>query len=123
MCSHKHNWVKVNASVDETIIPLVSALSLFPKLQTVESCQGDAKRPAWVSFYYGEQWGGSWKEIADFVLGEFGPGIVKEVGDNVNISLRVTGTGLIMGEISVRPEAIGMVTRAINRLYRRKLPN
>jgi len=39
---HRQVWVKVNASIDEGVAPLVSALAEFPGVCTASSCQGDA---------------------------------------------------------------------------------
>jgi hypothetical protein len=43
MARHKHVLTKVNVGVDEGIAPVVEALSLFPDVHTVESCEGKKK--------------------------------------------------------------------------------
>ena len=97
MKPHTQVWVKVNAPVDEGIAELIEALSAFPKLQTFESCQRDAAkpvggkegRPAVVFFHYGRHdHAHPHREIADFVLGYLGPGLMKELGDLVSIRPR-----------------------------------
>jgi hypothetical protein len=117
MKDHKQTWIKVNAPVDKLIRGLVSALNLFPKLQTIESCQGNGNSQSWVNFYYGEHWKHSWKELANFVLEYFGPGIVREVGDRVDVCIRVTESGQIFGELFVKHNAIPIVTKAIIKLH------
>lgn len=55
----EQTWRRVNTHVDRKIAELIEALSLFPKLQTIGSCQGGSGewRNSWVrvSFKYGEQ--------------------------------------------------------------------
>jgi len=51
--SHAQVFVKINARVDEGIAPLVSALSRFPTLYTLASCQGGA----FVEFRFGNDLG------------------------------------------------------------------
>jgi hypothetical protein len=118
MNGHKQTWIKVNAHVDKSLEGLILALNLFPKLQTFESCVGDNNNKPWVNFFYGEYSNHPWKELADFVLGYFGPGIAHMVGDRAEISIRVTESGRIFGELFIRQGAISIVTRAIIKLYR-----
>jgi len=47
---HNQIVVKVNAEVDEQIAPLVSALSDFEGVLTLDSCQGDGDLMAYVYF-------------------------------------------------------------------------
>src|SRR5262249_9629784 len=47
---HNQVVVKVNAEVDEQVAPLVSALSEFDGVLTLDSCQGDAYSMAYVYF-------------------------------------------------------------------------
>lgn len=116
----KHDQVygKVNVPIDKGIINLINALSLFPQLQTIECCQGNSQSPAWVSFYYGQHWEHPWKDLTGFVLEYFGPGIVKQVGDRVDVLIRVAETGKIYCELTVKRGAISLVTKAIKKLYR-----
>jgi len=122
MKTHPQTWVKVNAPVDKSIKDLVTALNRFPKLQTIESCQGNSTKWPWVCFYYGEYWKHQWKEISNFVLGFLGPGIVKKVGDVCDVSIKVAENGQILGELFVNPDAIPIVTKAITKLYREYAP-
>lgn len=113
---HKQTWVKVNASVDDGVAELVRSLNAFPRLQTIESCQGRSDRPAWVCFSYGEYWNDSWRDLADFVLGYLGPGLARAVGDGASITLRVTNSGLVRAELTVRPGATHATVRGLRRL-------
>ena len=67
--THKTEWVKVNVPVDSGVKGIVSALSDFIQLETVESCEGHNGDGSWVCFRYGSYWENSWCELADFVLG------------------------------------------------------
>jgi len=123
MKGHEQAWIKVNMPVDKSISGLVNALNLFPKLQTIESCQGNSTNQPWVCFYYGEYWKHQWEELSNFVLGYLGPGIVrKKVSDVCNVSIKVTENGQILGELFVNPDAIPIVTKAITKLYREYVP-
>lgn len=124
---HIQTWVKVNAPVDEGIAELIEALSAFPKLQTIESCQGGWPRsdedkegmPAKVWFHYGQDDNAHpYREIGDFVLGYFGPGLMKEMGDLVGISLEVKTQYIVMAELYVRQGAMPRTIEAIKRLRR-----
>jgi len=116
--THKYRWTKVNAPIDTNISCLVEALSLFPELQTVESCEGNGSGSAWISFRYGDYIKHPWRDIAYFVLGYFGPGIARKVGDRVNVSIRVSENGDIYCELFVARDAISIVTKAIRQLHR-----
>ena len=104
MTAHKQLWVKVNAPVDKGIAELITALSAFPKLQTIESCQGTKGR-AWVWFAYGEDW----KELADFVLGFLGPKLAEEFQDRVQITIRIVEAGTIRAEMDLPSDSIPAV--------------
>lgn len=61
---HKEVCVKVNAWVDEAIIPLVKALNDFENVETVDSCENHNGS---ASVYF--RCHGNDKETCDFVLG------------------------------------------------------
>lgn len=111
---HRQAWVKINTHVDQGIGELVEALSGFPKLQTMESCEGGPDEPAWISFVYGERTESD--ELADFVLKYLGPGLVARVGDGAGLILRVTSAGLVLGELTVRPGALKATSEAVAHL-------
>lgn len=66
--------------MDAAIVDLIEILSSFPYLETVESCQGNDKEPAWVCFLYGRYWERPWQELAEFVFGFLGPRLIAEIG-------------------------------------------
>jgi len=124
---HPQVWVKVNAPVDEGVAELIEALSSFPKLETFTSCQGGWPRsdedkegePAKVWFHYGQDdHAHSYREIGDFVLGYFGPGLMKEMGDLVGISLEVETQYVIMAKLYVRQGAMPRTISTVRRLQR-----
>lgn len=92
---HKTEWTKVNAPVDKGVKGIVSVLSNFDYLETVESCEGDNISGPWVCFRYGSYRKNSWHELADFVLGYFSPRLIGAVGDDVSIKIQVTSSGNI----------------------------
>lgn len=108
---HRQAWIKTNVPVDAAIAPLVSALSAWPQLRTIESCQGGLGG-AWVCFEYGE----TWNELADFVLGRLGPRLAKQIGDRAGLSLHVCPSGRVQGELAVRRGALRLVNRALRSL-------
>jgi hypothetical protein len=107
MDTHEQVWAKVNAPVDRGVADLVAALSEFPGLETVESCEGGADRPAWICFRYGRYWQAAepWRETAEFVLGHLAPQLYDRVGDSATITLRPRGDGDAIADLTVRPEA------------------
>jgi hypothetical protein len=109
---HKQSTAKVNVLVDKRVKKLVEALSVFPKLQTIESCQGDSTHSAFVCFLYGNSWG----ELANFVLGYIGKELAVKLGDRVSVSIQVNSYGLPRGELTVRPGAIHKLTKVIKSL-------
>ena len=118
MASHPQTWVKVNVPVDRGIQGLVAALSLFPSLETIESCEGNEDHGAWVCFRYGAYWEHPWHDLADFVLGYMAPRLTEMVGDNANLRIQTKPSGNVFGELSIRPEAIPSVEMALRQLVR-----
>ena len=116
MTEHRQIWVKVNAPVDCGVSSLVTALSAFAKLQTLESCE-DIDGWAWVTFVYGEHWKKPWQELAEFVLDFLGPGLAQELGDRARLSIHVTEIGLYRAEMAVRSEAIPATIKALAKLH------
>jgi len=89
VCTHEQVFVRVNAPVDRGAADLVTALSAFPKLQTVESCE-DSNGWGWVTFVYGIHPERSWEDLAKFVLQFLGPRIVDEPNDPVTLRSHLT---------------------------------
>lgn len=85
MKPHTQVLVKVYARVDAGISDLISALSLFSTLETIESCQGSNQRPAWVCFYHGNYWEHPWQDLATLVFGYLAPELNRKVGDDVGV--------------------------------------
>ena len=110
---HRQTWASVNVHVDEGVAGLVEALSLFPQLQTLESCEGAAHAPAWICFLYGPYWESPWRFLSEFVFEQFGPALIARVGDNARLSVRITESGNILGEIEVKKSEMADVESAI----------
>jgi hypothetical protein len=78
--SHAQISIKVNAKVDRGVAPLVEALSEFPDVVTLSSCEGSDGQQAFVAFVVGNS---DLKETGEFVanlsqsLGKF-PGLCDE---------------------------------------------
>jgi hypothetical protein len=115
---HIQKYVKVNAPVDIGISGIVSALSEFPLLETVESCEGNNTNGPWLCFRYGDYWNNSWCELAEFLLNYLSPGLIASVTDDINIRIQVTPSGNIFGELSIRPGATSRVEATIRKLAR-----
>lgn len=120
---HKQIYTKVNAPVDEGVCGIISALSAFSGLETVESCQGNGKIGAWVCFRYGEYWERPWQDLADFIFEKLAPGLVAAVGDDASIKIQVTASGQVFGELSVRPGANERVQSALVTIHRDSIAN
>ena len=125
--AHKQVWTKVNAAVDEGVVELIEALSSFPKLETFESCQGDSAEPpskkegvpARIWFQYGQHdHAHPYHDLAEFVLGYLGPGLMKELGDLVSIELRVDAEYRFTALLTVRQGVVPRATKTIKRLRR-----
>ena len=116
MATHEQAWIKVNAPVDRKISGIISALGEFPSLESIESCEGDGTKAAWICFRYGSYWKHPWKDLAEFVLGYLAPGLFEALGDDVSVRIQVTPSGQIFGELSVRPGAEYRVESVLHEL-------
>ena len=116
MIAHKQVIARVNTHLDCGVAGVVRALSEFPELQTTESCEGPPDAPAWVAFLYGSHWADPWRPLAEFVLGYFGPGLARSVGNSARVSIRVTESSHIIGEMVVEKERMADVESAIRSL-------
>lgn len=115
MKNHEQSWVKVNAPVDRDIADLIKALSLFPQLQTIESCQGHGERAIFVLFQYGL----SWQDLSTFVLGYFGPRLMDLLGDRINIYINITEARNIVAELHIPPDSLHQTVRGVKSLARK----
>lgn len=113
MEAHEQVWVKVNARVDRGVREIVAALSLFPDLQTIESCEGNPGEAAWLCFSYGSRRHGCWEETASFVLGFLAPKLHQKVGDSIRLTIRACEYGDVLVDLSVRHGCIPTVAQAI----------
>lgn len=111
---HKQVFVKVNAPVDAGAAGLVSALSRFDSLQTLESCE-DIKGWAWVIFVYGDAQ--KWEDVGRFALGYIGPRIAQELGDRVTLNVHVSTSLLYRAEVAVRVPAIPAAVKLLTKLH------
>ena len=107
---HKQVRVKINARVDAGIAPLVSALSAFPWIETVDSCEGqagDADWPAHVFFSCGD-----WQRAAVFVHAQLAPALAR-LGISEDVRLYARGCGDPLVEARFPAEATPEVTSAV----------
>jgi hypothetical protein len=117
MSKHKQAWAKVNAPVDSGIVGVVEALSLFPRLETVESCEANHINEPWICFRYGKYWdNGGWRELANFVFDFLAPKLFERVGDSVSIVVRPREGGAALADLSIRPESKREVESALREL-------
>lgn len=102
MTQHREIPVKVNAWADEGIADLVSALSEFDGLITLESCQGDAgEREAFVIFRYGD-----WKQCGELLFGKILPAMSPDMRANVSLKLQAYDNDTASGFVSIEPSAV-----------------
>lgn len=109
---HKQVNAKVNARVDQEMAPLIEALSMFSKLETIESCQGSDLQEPWVCFRYGEE---GWRDLSKFVFEYLNPQLDQLVGDAMRISIRPSFNGAI-ADFSVRKDQLNSVVRAVEKI-------
>ena len=117
--THEQDWVKVNVRVDKGVLGIVSALSAFPRLETMESCEGDKCNGPWVCFKYGDYWDHPYRDLSDFVLGHIAPYLRRTVGDDATVRIQATPGGYIYGELDIRPGAASRVEAALRRLSKK----
>ena len=112
--THEQVWVKVNANVDAGIAEIVSLLSEINGLQTLQSCQGDGDRPAYVYLYYDD-----WQQIGSFMFEGLAPKL-ERAGEDVTVSVEIFNGSEPMGKIQFARETTKHVASAIREyLYER----
>lgn len=104
--------MRVNAQVVGGVSALIEALSSFPAVRTLESCEGSGDS-AWVCFDCGEQ---NWKALAEFVFGVLGPPLIAEFGDHINVSVGITGSGMYRAEMIVKKASIPALSHTVKHL-------
>lgn len=109
---HCQKWVKVNAPVDEGIVPLIEALSAFQGVRTIESCEGNGDS-AWVCFDCGQE---DWKALSEFVFSVIGPPLMAEFGDRINLNVGITESGMYRAEMTVSKAIISAASKAMEQL-------
>ena len=82
----------------------------------MESCQGTAPEPAWVSFRYGDYWSDPWQELAAFVFGFLAPALGRLVGDGARLSVQMHQTGVAVADLYVRREALDQTVEALRQI-------
>src|SRR6478736_6486599 len=101
----EQEWAKVNVPVERGVAGLVSALSEFPGLEIIDSCEGSEDEPAWICFRFGRYWETKepWREIAEFALGFLAPKLFERVGDSAALTIGPTPSGGMLADLAVRP--------------------
>ncbi len=115
MSGHQQTSVMVNVRVDIGVANLVKALSRFPELMTLESCER-GKEGALVIFNYGT----NWQQLVEFVFSFFGPQLAKYVGDDAGLIVRLPPSGPV-ADLIVRPGATERVSAAIRDIFNSKV--
>jgi hypothetical protein len=100
--------VKVNAPVDEGIAELVAALSEFPEIETLESCQGDHDKPAFVIFRLG-----SWRDCGSFLFDKLLRAMDSNLRADVSASIIGYGVTHCLGRLSLSPEAVSSLADTV----------
>jgi hypothetical protein len=112
MTIHQQVWVKVNTQVDRGIAELVQALSSFPGLRTIESCESSSDS-VWVCFDYGDC---GWRPLAECVFDMIGPKLMAAFGDRVCLNLGIAESGAYRAEMTVNKSIISAVSEAVKQL-------
>ena len=97
--------------MDRGILHLIEALSTYPELQTLESCEGP---PVWISFWYGRYWEHPWRDLSAFVFEVLAPLIQEAVSDDAEVSIHVNSGCVPFGQITTRPEIVPVLARALS---------
>jgi hypothetical protein len=124
----EQEWAKVNVPVDRGVAGLVSALSEFPGLEIIDSCEGSPGEPAWICFRFGRYWETKepWREIAEFALGFLTPKLFERVGDSAALTIGPTPSGGMLADLAVRPGTQQEVQAALQAMaeeyHRREKP-
>ncbi len=109
MIPHQQTWVKVNAPVDCGIAALVSALSSFGGLETIESCQGvRGQTNAFVLFRYG-----NWEKCGEFLFDRLLPTLPPDLRGSTRLSLEALDTDNVIANVTVEAEAIEALVQSV----------
>jgi len=106
---HRQVYVKVNAPVDEGVAGLVTALSIFPNLETIESCQGEPDgHNAFVYFKCG-----NWKDCAAVIFDEIMPALDDDLRAAVSLSVEAIDQYSALAKLAVEPAKIAALVDRI----------
>jgi hypothetical protein len=109
MTEHRQVPVKVNAWVDEGIAGLVTALSEFEGLVTLETCQGHVEeRDAFVVFRYGD-----WQRCGELLFGRILPTMSPDLRADVSLRLQAYDADTALGSITLEPAAVSAFTQCL----------
>lgn len=113
---HDQTFTKVNAPVDAGIAEIVDALSLFPRLCTTASCEGNGHVGGSVDFRYGSHR----RESVDFLVW-----LGRELGGRMgyedhSLTAQWGGGGSIDFRLVVPRPSIGRVSSALRELASQK---
>lgn len=118
--NHRQVFVKVNAPVDEDIAVLVTAMSSFNGLVTIDSCQKDRRSgEAYVSFHFGK----NDNQLTNF-LQYLSVGLGKRIDLCCGFVLRMewfAGGETPIAQIRVAPKEIRHVAAAIKILAKDRI--
>lgn len=114
---HIQTFVKVNVPVDKGIKDLIEALSKFPHLQAIESCENIGNETAWICFRYGSHWEYSGSELINFIFKYLGPKMINKLGDRVHISVSLREERDVIAEITVRAGAMNKTIKTVKQIY------
>jgi len=112
--THRQVFVKVNASVDEGIAPLVVALNQLARIHTIDSCEGYRGKEAYVYFSY---WGTA-RQLASFLhnLSGYLGDCLDSCGDYRLEMEWLAGTTMPTARIVCRRDYIGPLIEALTEL-------
>jgi hypothetical protein len=110
--THEQVWIKVNAPVDRGIARVVSLLSEFQCLHTLDSCEGiEGGKPAHVYFNCGD-----WRELGHLLFDQIGPALWRRFGNDAVVSLEIFNDSRPMGKLSFDNEATDVVASVLDSL-------
>ena len=109
MNGHRERCIKVNAFVDEGIVPLVSALSEIDGLVTLESCEGDhGGQAAFVIFRMT-----NWRVSGEFLFDRLLPSLPPDLRAITDIRLQAFDVDTATASISVEAIAVNALAALV----------
>jgi hypothetical protein len=121
---HPTKVVKVNASIDEQMVPLVELFNSNPQIRTISCCQGDPRkdgeimRDAWIAFAFDNQY--EYRGLTEFAFGVLEPELWKHDTQPLGASVTVTSEqGNYIARLHLPNAAIGKVTELLKPVFER----